>query len=52
MRDKRQVEKKMTLEETKKKLVGAEKTKILRMFSMSHYDNLRRTIAIDFFTNE
>ncbi len=52
VRDKRQVEKKMTLEETKKKLVGAEKTKILRMFSMSHYDNLRRTIAVDFFTNE
>ena len=49
VRDKRTLEKKVDLEELKDQLVNSEKTKILNMYSMSHYDNLRRTMSIKFF---
>ena len=48
VRDKRKVEKKLTLEEEKNELVNLEKVKILRMHSLTHYDKLKRTIAIKF----
>jgi peptidyl-prolyl cis-trans isomerase SurA len=49
VRDKKQLDESQTLEETKKKIVDAEKTKILNMFSLSHYDKLRRTISINYY---
>ena len=49
VRDKRKIEKKIDLEKLKKQLVNAEKTKILHMYSMSHFDNLRRSTSINFF---
>ena len=39
----------MSLDERKNQLVMAEKGKILNMYSRSHYDNLRRTVATKFF---
>ena len=48
VRDKRKIEKNKNLEEVKNQLVNSEKTKILRMYSLSHYDNLRRTVSIKF----
>ena len=49
VRDKKQLDESQTLEETKNKIVDAEKTKILNMFSLSHYDKLRRTISINYY---
>ena len=49
IRDKRKIEKKIDLEELKDQLVNTEKTKMLSMYSMSHYDNLRRSISIKYF---
>ncbi len=49
VRDKRKITKKLTLEEQKNQLVNTEKTKILNMYSLSHYDNLRRVIPIKYF---
>ena len=49
VRDKRIVEKEINLVELKNQLVESEKQKILNMYSMSHYDNLRRSISIKFF---
>ena len=44
VRDKIKIEKKIDLEELKNQMVSSEKTKILNMYSMTHYDNVRRTI--------
>ena len=49
LRDKRKVEQNMSLEEIKNELINAEKSKILNMYSVSHYDKVRRTITINFF---
>ena len=49
VRDKRKIEKEINLEELKNQLVDSEKTKILNMYSRSHYDNLRRLVSIKFF---
>ena len=49
VRDKRKIEQNMSLEEIKNKLINTEKSKILNMYSMSHYDKVRRTITINFF---
>ena len=49
VRDKRKVKKNISLEEMKNELVNAEKSKILNMYSMSHYDKVIRSISIDFF---
>ena len=35
--------------EIKNELVDAEKSKILNMYSLSHYDTLRRSIAIKYY---
>ena len=48
VRDKRKIEKKLTLEEEKNQLVKLEKIKILKMHSLTHYDKLKRTISIQF----
>ena len=49
VREKRKIEREINLEELKNQLVDSEKMKILNMYSMSHYDNLRRAISIKFF---
>ena len=49
VRDKRKIKKEINLEELKNQLVDSEKTKMLNMYSRSHYDKLRRLISIKFF---
>ena len=49
VRDKREIEKLINLEDVKNQLVNAEKTKILNMHSLSHYDKLRRSISINYY---
>ena len=49
VRDKRKIDKNVSLEEIKNQLINAEKTKILNMHSMSHYDKARRSISIKIF---
>ena len=46
VRDKRKI--KRDIEEEKNQLVNFEKTKILRMYSASHYDKLKRSTSIKF----
>ena len=48
IRDKRVVDKNTSLEEKKNKLVNDEKIKILTMYSLSHYDKVRRSVSIKF----
>ena len=49
VRDKRKIQQNASLEEIKNELINREKSKILNMHSMSHYDKVRRTISIKFF---
>ena len=49
VKNKREVEKETDINELKNRLVMAEKSKILNMYALSHYDNLRRSVAIKFF---
>jgi len=49
VRDKRKINNNASLEEIKDELIKAEKTKILNMYSMSHYDKVLRSISIQFF---
>ena len=49
VRDKRISNESRDLEEEKNRLVNAEKAKILGMHSLSHYDNIRRTISIRYY---
>ena len=46
VKNKRKIEKNLNMEEIKNQLVNSEKTKILNMYSSSHYSNLRRSITI------
>lgn len=48
VKDKRNVESKLSLEAAKEQLIQIEKSKILQMYSMSHYDKLRRSTSITF----
>ena len=48
VKDRKKIVQKINLEELKKQLIDAEKTKILNMYSMSHYDNLKRFTVINF----
>ena len=48
VRNKREIESALTLEEMKDQLVYSEKLKILQMYSLSHYDKLRKTISVNF----
>ena len=49
IREKRETKNIKTLEELKNEFVNAEKTKILRMYSRSHFDKLRRSIPVKYF---
>ena len=49
VRDKRKLKKIVNLEDAKNQLVKVEKTKILRMHSLSHYKNLRKLITINYY---
>ncbi len=49
VRDKRSLKKFANIEEAKKQLINSEKLKILNMYSLSHYDSLRRTITIKYY---
>jgi len=49
IREKRKQEKEKNLEKLKNQLVNIEKTKMLNMYSESHYDNLRRSVQLRFF---
>ena len=49
VRDKRTLKKFISLEDTKNQLVSAKKMKILNMYSLSHYDKLRRAITIVYY---
>ena len=49
VRDKRKLKKFVNLEDAKNQLVRDEKTKILRMHSLSHYENLRKSITINYY---
>ena len=49
VRDKRKLKKIVNLEDAKNQLVKVEKTKILRMHSLSHYKNLRKSITINYY---
>ena len=49
VRDKRKLKKFANLEDAKNQLVNAEKTKILRMYSLSHYENLKKSITINYY---
>jgi len=46
VKDKRVIENTINVEEVKKRIVKAEKMKLLNMFSLSHFDKLRRSITI------
>lgn len=49
LRDKKKVKEFQNLEEVKNRLINSEKTKILKMHSLSHYDNLRRSVTINYY---
>ena len=49
VKDKRVVDNSINLEEAKKRIVKAEKMKMLNMFSLSHFDKLRRSITIVYY---
>ena len=48
VRDKRKLKKFENLEDAKNQLVKAEKTKMLRMYSSSHYENVINSISINY----
>lgn len=49
IRDKRTLNQFVNLEDAKNQLVSAEKVKILNMYSLSHYDKLRRSVSIVYY---
>ena len=49
VRDKKTSEKAVNLEDARRQIIDSEKKKILNMYSLSHYDTLRRTIAINYY---
>ena len=49
VRDKRKLKKYKNLEEARYELEQSEKQKILKMHSLSHYDNLKRLISINYY---
>lgn len=49
IRDKKVTKKSMNLEEAKRQLVNDEKSKILQMYSLSHFDKVRREVSINYF---
>jgi len=49
VRDKKTSEKVVNLEDARRQIINSEKKKILNMYSLSHYDTLRRNIAINYY---
>ena len=49
VRDKKTSEKVVNLQDARRQIIDSEKKKILNMYSLSHYDTLRRTIAINYY---
>ena len=49
VRDKKTSEKVVNLEDARRQIIDSEKKKILNMYSLSHYDTLRRNIAINYY---
>ena len=49
VRDKRKTSTNLSLEDMKNQLVNDEKTKMLNMHSISHYDKVRRSVSIKFY---
>ena len=47
--DKRSLKTEIDIEKVKNELVNNEKEKLLKMYSMSHYDKLRRSVSIDYY---
>ena len=37
------------IREAKQQLIKAEKTKVLKMYSLSHYENVRRSISVNYY---
>ena len=48
VRDKRKIKEVIDINELKNQILQSEKNKILNMYSMSHYDNLKRSITIKY----
>ena len=48
VRDKRKISEEIDLNQLKDQLVNSEKTKMLNMYSKSHYDNLKRSTPVKF----
>ena len=48
VRNKKIIEKDINIEELKDQLVRKEKTKILNMYSLSHYNNVKGSISVNF----
>ncbi len=49
VRDVKDLEQFSSLEEAKNQIINSEKQKILNMYSLSHYDNLKRSVTIDYY---
>ena len=49
IRNKKKIEVNLNLEDIKNQLVQKEKEKILNMYSLAHYDNLKRSMSLKFF---
>ena len=49
VRNKRTKENIININDIKKKLIASEKQKILNMYSLSHYENIKRQISINYF---
>ena len=49
IKDKREIKKNINLNDLRNQLINAEKTKILNMYSLSHYDSLKRSITIKYY---
>ena len=49
VRDVKELEQFASLEEAKNQIINSEKQKILNMYSLSHYDNLKRSLTIDYY---
>ena len=48
IRDKREINDNLSLEERKNQLVHLQKTKILKMHSLAHYDKVRRSLTVKY----
>ena len=51
IRNKREKSSELSLEEIKNQLINSEKNKILNMYALSHYDKVRRSVAVNFYND-